>query len=387
MIELSTIETATPIEIIHQGVPMMDASEARACVTRILTRIDIARGELLELKDREGWRALGYRSWGACAKAEFGGSAATLYRQLEAAEIARGLEDSQFENLPTSHLQAVKELPPAQAREALEAASTATNGKPTAKAVQQAAAEIAAPDLPIDFSIVQRRLAAHGVALTSRMQGQHLAFTTCKEGMIGITSFDWSNVTDRLERMEQAPAPDPAHVERLEAQIESDRIPEAGMVSLSALDASLPKALSDLGYFWQSATPPTIAHNDGWRADAPTVDQALALVAARQKMRTPGAINWNAVAQLTYKLGREMHHYDTDRDAAMAITLELLQEIAGADYVVVPPFPTKDLPTLMDGIGRILRLFANKTGATFESVAPALSMLKAIGRKALEAAE
>jgi hypothetical protein len=117
---MTTTDLITTTDTVIVGVPMMDATEARAVVTRIKTHIDVARGELLELKDREGWRALGYRSWGACAKAEFGGSAATLYRQLEAAEIARDLGDSQFENLPTSHLQAVKDLPPDQARQALD---------------------------------------------------------------------------------------------------------------------------------------------------------------------------------------------------------------------------------------------------------------------------
>lgn len=159
MTDLSTTTTA-PIFV---GVPVLDAEEARQIVKNITGRIDQCRRDLLELKDREGWRALGYASWRACVEAEFGSSTATLYRQLAAAEIARGLDDggdSHFENLPTSHLQAVKDLPPAQARQALASASAATGGKPTVKAVQAAVQAVSAPvaDPAIEAEI--RRLCA-----------------------------------------------------------------------------------------------------------------------------------------------------------------------------------------------------------------------------------
>lgn len=63
-------------------------------------------------------------------------------------------------------------------------------------------------DLPPDFSIVQRRLAAHDITLLSNMQGHHRAFVTKKEGMTGVVTFDWADVLSKLERLESAPSPD-----------------------------------------------------------------------------------------------------------------------------------------------------------------------------------
>ena len=54
---------------------------------------------------------------------------------------------------------------------------------------------------------------------------------------------------------------------------------------LARLDQELPKALSDAGYYWHAASPPTIAHNDGWKGGAATVEQALDL--ARERMQAP----------------------------------------------------------------------------------------------------
>lgn len=62
-------------------------------------------------------------------------------------------------------------------------------------------------DLPIDFSIVQRRLAAHGIALLSNIQGYHRAFVTRREGMTGVVTFDWMDVLSKLERLEAEPPP------------------------------------------------------------------------------------------------------------------------------------------------------------------------------------
>jgi hypothetical protein len=57
-------------------------------------------------------------------------------------------------------------------------------------------------DLPIDFSIVQRRLRAHNTELSSQIQGQHRAYTTKRHGMTGVVTFDWADVLSRLEHLE-----------------------------------------------------------------------------------------------------------------------------------------------------------------------------------------
>lgn len=67
-------------------------------------------------------------------------------------------------------------------------------------------------DLPPEYDIIKRRLAAHDIALLSNMQGQHRAFVTRKEGMTGIVTFDWANVLSKLERLEATPEPSPSEM-------------------------------------------------------------------------------------------------------------------------------------------------------------------------------
>ena len=61
--------------------------EARLLVNRIRDHINDARALVLELYEREGWRALGYDSWRECVVAEFDQSQAYLYRLLDAAKV------------------------------------------------------------------------------------------------------------------------------------------------------------------------------------------------------------------------------------------------------------------------------------------------------------
>lgn len=72
----------------------MDADTARHHIERIhehLTRADHhtnqARKLILDLKERAGWKVLGYKSWRQCVIAEFEQSATNIYRQLDAAVL------------------------------------------------------------------------------------------------------------------------------------------------------------------------------------------------------------------------------------------------------------------------------------------------------------
>jgi hypothetical protein len=56
--------------------------------------------------------------------------------------------------------------------------------------------------------------------------------------------------------------------------------------SIDQLDAILPPALLKAGYYWHSATPPTLAQNgSAWRGEAPTPDQALQLAYTRERSK------------------------------------------------------------------------------------------------------
>jgi modification methylase len=110
----------------------MDAVEARACVVAINAHLNGARQLLLDLYEREGWRALGYASWRECVTVEFQQSQAHLYRQLEAAQLQRELAaqiSPAGEILPSlaeRHLRDIAELPARDRREV--ALAIARNG-------------------------------------------------------------------------------------------------------------------------------------------------------------------------------------------------------------------------------------------------------------------
>ncbi len=101
---------------------LMNRREAQASVDAIRARLDDARTLLLELYEREGWKALGYPSWRACVTAEFEQSQAHLYRLLTAAQVERDI--SHLGEFELSERQA-RELAPLDAdgrREVFEAA-------------------------------------------------------------------------------------------------------------------------------------------------------------------------------------------------------------------------------------------------------------------------
>src|SRR5262245_26130997 len=169
-------------DTVFTPIVLMTTDEARTIVNRIKARLDEARRDLLDLYEREGWRALGYATWRDCAAAEFGQSTATLYRQLEAAEIERDVRSfSQLEKneqpIPTQQLHAVKQLAPADRGRAFDrAAELAGDGKRTAAHVAQAAAEIAPlPPLPADLTADWTRYQDSGTIVMTTIYGFKLA--------------------------------------------------------------------------------------------------------------------------------------------------------------------------------------------------------------------
>ena len=99
---MSQLATQTTTEI------MMTEEEARTCVEQINQNLANVRALLLELHEREGWRALGYDSWSQCVQAEFGDRHRSyLYRQLDAARIEAGSDRIGVGDLPESHLRVI----------------------------------------------------------------------------------------------------------------------------------------------------------------------------------------------------------------------------------------------------------------------------------------
>ena len=121
-------------------VVMMTAAEAEQVCGRIDRSLSEARALLLELHDREGWKALGFESWRECVVARFAQHQSYLYRQLQAGQLEQDL-DLPIGTLPESHARELAKVPAEKRSEVLEAVSP--NGeKTTAKAIAQAAATV-----------------------------------------------------------------------------------------------------------------------------------------------------------------------------------------------------------------------------------------------------
>jgi len=121
-------------------VVMMTPQEAEEVCGRIDRNMVEARNLLLELHDREGWKALGFASWRECVVARFAQHQSYLYRQLQAGQLEQEL-DLPIGTLPESHARALVKVPAEKRAEVLEAVSP--NGeKPTAKAIAEVAATV-----------------------------------------------------------------------------------------------------------------------------------------------------------------------------------------------------------------------------------------------------
>ena len=130
-------------------VEMMTTEEARQCIEQINDNLKDTRDLLLELWQREGWKALGYNSWRACVTKEFRGKQAYLYYQLAAAKVERNIstlvenaEDVKIGSIPERHLRPLASLPPHQQPGAYEKAiATAPGGKVTTKHIEEVVRE------------------------------------------------------------------------------------------------------------------------------------------------------------------------------------------------------------------------------------------------------
>ena len=98
----------------------MSLIEARWCVTEIKQGIISVRERIWELYTREGWQALGYRTWQECKEREFGTSSRHIERLLAAARVERNLPldtTNWSHQIPESHLRPLTSLEPDQQRE------------------------------------------------------------------------------------------------------------------------------------------------------------------------------------------------------------------------------------------------------------------------------
>lgn len=89
--------------------PIMSVEEARDCLDQIGSHLRSIRALLLELDERQGWKALGYKSMRQCLLTEFKQKKShlrQLYRELEAGRIEKKLcpIGHRIGDMPESHL-------------------------------------------------------------------------------------------------------------------------------------------------------------------------------------------------------------------------------------------------------------------------------------------
>lgn len=88
----------------------MDANEARSRTEAIRSSIDVIRVHLYEVYTREGWRSLGYDSWGAYLSEEFpDSSTAQLRRQTHAALMEASMGE-EVGAIPEGYIRAIREV-------------------------------------------------------------------------------------------------------------------------------------------------------------------------------------------------------------------------------------------------------------------------------------
>ena len=99
---------------------LMTADEARSCADDIKNQTGKLRTLVHDFYTREGWRALGYESFAACAEAEFDRSYQHLYRLVSATELERELSDysptGETIQLPETHARILNRLPDTPSR-------------------------------------------------------------------------------------------------------------------------------------------------------------------------------------------------------------------------------------------------------------------------------
>ena len=135
------------VERFDTVVSVMTETEARECVVKINGHMNSARALLLDLYERQGWVALGYASWRECAVAEFEQTQTHLYRQLAAAEIERRISPiGEIGAIPETHLRPMAKLTPMEQPIAWQEANERSNGKPTARVVNQVVDEMLSPE-------------------------------------------------------------------------------------------------------------------------------------------------------------------------------------------------------------------------------------------------
>ena len=133
MTELTLFDPSAPVVLV------MTEVEAREHVRQIKLGLQNVRNLLLELYERDGWLALGYKTWRDCTTQEFQYRQSHVYELLSAAKVERNISAIAENTIPEGQLRPIAQanLQPQEQREVWQKAiESAPNGKVTARHVE-----------------------------------------------------------------------------------------------------------------------------------------------------------------------------------------------------------------------------------------------------------
>lgn len=141
-----SIQQASKLLDVVYIVPL-SKDEARALADSIRGHLSEMDAQILELKEREGWKALGYTSWRECIQNEFNIGQSRAYQLLSAARVRRNIaqvtdgKDSTIVEKPVLTEEQARELSKLKSaeeqRSAYDEALGQSNGKPTTTVVER----------------------------------------------------------------------------------------------------------------------------------------------------------------------------------------------------------------------------------------------------------
>ena len=190
------------IEVVNE----MSELEARHLIADIKKNITTVRAQIYELDRRQGWKALGYRSFAACSMKEFPElHARTIQKQLAAAQVEASLKELrpdgrnfQIGDMPEAHLRplvSVKnddETLAAAFTKAQDIAKEENQGKLTQEIVTRAVEQVR-PDYEWTEDELKRKaiVEAGGTVVANMHQDTDRALLT------------WARKTDRFVRIDR----------------------------------------------------------------------------------------------------------------------------------------------------------------------------------------
>jgi hypothetical protein len=125
----------------NELLPDMTIEEATAKHNELKSLHGVMRSMLLEMRDRKGWKALGYESWEDYGEKEWDYSRQHLHRLADAASVQISMSPLGDKEIPERHLRPLTQVPEEERQAIWEEATRIAeeNGKKlTAKIVESA---------------------------------------------------------------------------------------------------------------------------------------------------------------------------------------------------------------------------------------------------------